>query len=162
MSPERKKALQKELDVYLSKRKGKSPFRKLWRRHRDQNVVESILSFFRKLKSSKMEEEFISTEELQPKETEKPEEKAEPEAVEPFEEELEEFEKPRRNFLQELIRFVTPTRKVKEEEIIDISEEAVAEEVESESKEDMKLLTKTVLGMLEHISPDEVKHLKNT
>ncbi len=86
----------------------------------------------------------------------------EPEKIESFEEELDEFEKPKRNFLVDLIKFLTPTRKVKEEEILDISEEAVSEQIETESKEDMKLLAKTLLGMLENISPDEVNRLKNT
>jgi len=55
-----------------------------------------------------------------------------------------------------------PSRKVKEEEIIDVSEELMSEQVESEAKEDMKLLAKTILAMLEHISPDEVKRLKHS
>ena len=104
------------------------------------------------------EQEFV--ENIEKKEGPK-EEKSEEEQL--LEAELQETEeKPRKNFLQELFRFLTPTRKVKEEEILEVSPEAVAEQIESESKEDMKLLAKTVIGMMEHIPPDEVKRLKNT
>jgi len=161
MEKARKRAIQKELDIYISKRKGGR--RKLFKRSfSDKNVLESIMNFLGKFKREK-EEEFI--ENIEVLGAEKPEEKIEDEIAitEEGGENISEFEeKPRRNVIADFFRMFIPSRKVKEEEIIDVSEELVSEQVESEAKEDMKLLAKTILAMLEHISPDEVKRLKHS
>jgi len=150
-----KKTIHKELDIYLSKRRKAK--RKILP---DRNVLETIAGFIQKFRRPK-EEEFIHTSELTQEKEEKP--VKEETTIEQFDDDLAEFEdQPKRNFLQDLIKFITPTRKVKEEEILDVTKEAAQEQVESEAKEDMKLLAKTILSMMEHISPDEVKRLKNT
>jgi len=156
---QRKKSLQRDLEIYLAKRK-RGRLVDFFKKKGERSVYDSIVSFLKKLKEPKVEElEFVGEKE-EIKESAK-QEKAEEQGL--AEEELKEFEeKPKRNFLQDLIKFLTPTRRVKEEEILEVSQEAVTEQIESESKEDMKLLAKTVIGMMEHISPDEVKHLKNT
>jgi len=158
MEKARKRAIQKELDIYISKRKGGR--RKLFKRSfSDKNVLESIMNFLGKFKREK-EEEFIENIEVLGAE-EKPEEEIA--ITEEGDEGISEFEeKPRRNVIADFFRMFIPSRKVKEEEIIDVSEELVSEQVESEAKEDMKLLAKTILAMLEHISPDEVKRLKHS
>ena len=106
MEKARKRAIQKELDIYISKRKGGR--RKLFKRpFSDKNVLESIMNFLGKFKRQK-EEEFIENIEVLGAE-EKPEEKIGDEITitDEGDEGISEFEeKPRRNVIADFFQDV--------------------------------------------------------